>query len=335
MKRLDKIKIFSYGVIGYMLLAFLWWSVLLHNKNQDAFKAKTELLRLGMAAERLYISESHFQSSPAYAALSKSYKRQQTMIIGETLVFAIIMIIGIILINRGYNKEVKAAKQQQNFLLSITHELKSPLASIKLVLQTLLKRKLNEEQIEMLANRAVKESDRLNQLVNDLLLAARLESSYVLQKASVDWVELIRYCVNSVSENNESASLRFECSLDYLEGYADENAIEIALVNLLENAIKYADGHPEITVRLQKINSTIKIEILDNGPGIPSKEKELIFQKFYRIGNEDVRKTKGTGLGLYIVKSIVEGHQGQIKVSDNLGKGSVFTMELPLKTTQS
>jgi signal transduction histidine kinase len=332
MKRLDKIKIFSYGVIGYMLLAFLWWSVLLHNKNQDAFKAKAELLRLGMAAERLYISEAHFLNSTAYQSLSQSYKRQQAMIVGETLVFAIIMIIGIILINRGYNKEVKAAKQQQNFLLSITHELKSPLASIKLVLQTLLKRKLNEEQTQMLANRAVKESDRLNQLVTDLLLAARLESSYVLQKANVDWVGLAKHCVQSVSENHEGVALTFQCDLDYLEGYLDENAIEIALVNLLENAIKYADDAPIIVLKLEKNFPSVKIEVIDNGPGIPNKEKELIFQKFYRIGNEEVRKTKGTGLGLYIVKSIVEGHQGHIKVSDNPGKGSIFTIELPLKT---
>lgn len=330
MKRLDRLLIFSYGVIGYMLLAFIWWSVLLHNKNQDAFNAKVELLRLGMIAERIYENENTFLKTSSYKNLSQSYKRQEFMIIGETIVFAVIMIIGIILINRGYKKEVQLAKQQQNFLLSITHELKSPLASVKLILQTLIKRDLDAEKTKIWVGKAIKESDRLNDLVNDLLLAARLESSYLLQKSTIDLVELVNYCAYTILESNENVRIKVETTEDPIEFNADRAAIITAINNLLGNAIKYSEGESDICIELSQEAGFAIIKIKDNGPGIPALEKEQVFKKFYRIGNEEVRKTKGTGLGLYIVKSIVEGHQGKIKISDNIPKGTVFTLEIPV-----
>ncbi len=329
MKRLDRLLIFSYGVIGYMLLAFIWWSVLLHNKNQDAFNAKVELLRIGMVAERMYEDEASFRKTTSFLNLSQSYKRQEMMIIGETIVFAVIMIIGIILINRGYKKEVQLAKQQQNFLLSITHELKSPLASIKLILQTLVKRDLDASQAKLWAGKAIKESDRLNQLVNDLLLAARLESSYFLQKSKIDLVEVVNYCTSNVLESNESVSISIHSIEEIVEVNADRTAMVTAINNLLGNAIKYSEGNAEIDIEIEKEANTVILKIKDKGPGIPAVEKEQVFKKFYRIGNEEVRKTKGTGLGLYIVKSIVEGHQGTIKIKDNTPKGTIFTIELP------
>lgn len=329
MKRLDRLLIFSYGVIGYMLLAFIWWSVLLHNKNQDAFNAKVELLRLGMVAERMYEDEASFRESVSFVNLSQSYKRQELMIIGETIVFAVIMIIGIVLINRGYKKEVQLAKQQQNFLLSITHELKSPLASIKLILQTLVKRDLDVPQTKLWAGKAIKESDRLNQLVNDLLLAARLESSYLLQKTKLDLIEVVHYCSQNILDSNENVSINIQSPEDIIEINADRAAIITAINNLLGNAIKYSESNADINIDISKEAGFVSLKIKDKGPGIPTVEKEQVFKKFYRVGNEEIRKTKGTGLGLYIVKSIVEGHQGTIKIKDNAPKGTIFTIELP------
>lgn len=330
MKRTNRILIFSYGVILYMLLAFIWWSILLHNKNQDAFKAKVELLRIGMIVERLYDSEANFLQSNEYLELKRSYDRQERMIIGETIVLTGILILGIIFINRGYKREVEAARQQQNFLLSITHELKSPLASIKLILETIAKRSLDPPMTKNLSDKAIKESDRLNTLINDLLLAARLDSSYNLQKTNINLMDVIYKSAENFPTINNIPVINIKTYDEFIDFNGDATALSRVFSNIIGNAIKYTDGEPIIDIDIQNKSNSVIIDIRDNGPGIPPQEKEKVFKKFYRIGNEDTRKTKGTGLGLYIVKSIIEGHNGKVRILDNLPKGSVFRITLPI-----
>lgn len=331
MKRTNRILVFSYGVIVYMLLAFIWWSILLHNKNQDAFKAKVELLRIGMIVERLYDSEETFILSKEYLELKKSYDRQEKMIIGETIVLTGILILGIIFINRAYKREVQAARQQQNFLLSITHELKSPLASIKLILETITKRSLDVNTTKDLSNKAIKESDRLNTLINDLLLAARLDSSYDLQKSNINLMDVIYNAVENFPTINNVPLIKIKTFDEFIDFKGDATALSRVFSNIIGNAIKYADAEndPVIDIDITNDSNHITIDIKDNGTGIPAQEKDKVFKKFYRIGNEDTRKTKGTGLGLYIVKSIIEGHNGKVKIIDNLPKGSIFHITLP------
>lgn len=325
----NQLRIISYLVIFYMLLAFSWWTVLLHTKNRDAFLAKNELLKLSLIAKNEIKNEEEFLKNSFHIELRDAYKRQEWMILGEASVFVLSLLIGIVFINRGYHKEILAAKQSSNFLLSITHELKSPIASIRLGFETLQRKKLSVEQSLVLLKNGINDTDRLNNLVSDLLLSARLESTYQLNTELFSIEILIEECVQLLKQKFPSAILKVNLIQEMPEILADYSAIRSVIINLLENAVKYSDSVPEINIGLTSNNERCVIEISDKGIGIDQNERKKIFEKFYRIGNEDQRKTKGTGLGLYIVDQIVRAHNGSITVSSNQPKGTIFNVFLP------
>lgn len=325
----NQLRIISYLVIFYMLLAFSWWTVLLHTKNRDAFLAKNELLKLSLIAKNEIKNEEEFLKNSFHIELRDAYKRQEWMILGEASVFVLSLLIGIVFINRGYHKEILAAKQSSNFLLSITHELKSPIASIRLGFETLQRKKLSEEQAHVLLKNGINDTDRLNNLVSDLLLSARLESTYQLNTELFSLEILIEECVQLLKQKFPSAILNVNLIQEMPEILADYSAIRSVIINLLENAVKYSDSVPEINIGLTSNNERCVIEISDKGIGIDQSERKKIFEKFYRVGNEDQRKTKGTGLGLYIVDQIVRAHNGSITVSSNQPKGTIFNVFLP------
>ena len=323
-----KLRLLSYLVIFYMLLAFSWWTVLLFTKNRDAYQAKLEVLRLGMYAEKLVTSEAQFQQTPPYLKLSNEYKRQEWMILGEASVFVISLVIGVWLINRGYHKEVITANQRRNFLLSITHELKSPIASIRLVLETIVKRTLTTEQLKKFGNNALEETDRLNLLVNDLLLSAKLDTSYEPVYEAIQLDSLMCEIVKRLK--NRHPLRRFDTNIKSVQLNGDRQGLTAVFTNLLENAIKYSPNDQPIGVDVEKLGDQIQVHIKDFGMGIPDSEKKIVFQKFYRVGNENTRKTKGTGLGLFIVDQIVKTHRGLIEIMDNRPCGTIFKISLPL-----
>lgn len=325
-----RLRLLSYGVITYMLLAFLWWSVLLFSKNRDTFQAKAEVLKIGMIAEGTITSPQEFLDSPRYQQLSKSYRRQEWMIMGEGLFFIITLIIGIWLINRGYNTQVQAAQQRRNFLLSITHELKSPIASVRLVLETFKKRKLKPELFLKLTDNGLKETERLHILVNDLLLSAKLDVDYQPHFEPLILDELLASLIEKLEAKYPEAKFDFTCEEDIPVIEADKTGMNSVTINLMENAVKYSPENQNIDINLRQIGKNIELKIADRGMGISDKEKKKIFDKFYRVGNEDTRATKGTGLGLYIVQQTVKAHGGEISVSDNVPKGTVFTIVLPI-----
>jgi signal transduction histidine kinase len=326
----NQLRIISYLVIFYMLLAFSWWTVLLHTKNRDAFLAKNEILKLTLIAQNTIKNEADFLNNPAHIQLKNAYQRQEWMILGEASVFVLSLLIGIAFINRGYNKEILAAKQSRNFLLSITHELKSPIASIRLGFETLQRKKLSEEQAMVLLKNGINDTDRLNNLVSDLLLSARLESTYQLNMELFSLEILIDECVQSIKQKFPLSEINQSKASDIPEIFADYSAIRSVILNLLENAMKYSDSIPEINIKIYPASDKIHLEISDFGIGIAQQERKKIFEKFYRIGNEDQRKTKGTGLGLYIVDQIIKAHNGSISVSSNHPKGTKFNIFLPL-----
>lgn len=312
-----------------MMLAFAWWSVLLFVKNRDAYMAKRDKDRLVLIARGVVSNDAEYFQTDYYKQLTKEYKRQEWMILGESIVFVISLVIGIWLINRGYNKEVHAARQQRNFLLSITHELKSPIASIRLVLETLVRRRLTKEQSEKLNSSAIKELDRLNGLVNDLLLSAKLEMAYQLHLEPLRLDELLAEMVQALKAKYPKARFSFQSSGEPIDINGDKTGLTSLAINLLENAVKYSPGKPNIIMTLENDEEKVWFSVADQGIGIEDKEKKNIFNKFYRVGNEDTRKTKGTGLGLYIVNQIVRAHKGTIEVNNNQPKGTVFTVVLP------
>lgn len=327
-----RLRLITYGVMAYMLMAFAWWSVLLFTKNRDAFYAKRDLLRIGMVAEGLVANNQEFFESTRYLALEKQYKRQEWMIFGEALFFVLSLIGGVWIINRGYHREVMAAKQRRNFLLSITHELKSPLASIRLVMETILKRdKLTREQVRKLSENGLYETDRLHMLVEDLLLSAKLESAYQPHLEQLNLSDLLLDLVDKLQVKYPKVAFQYEEKVTFPVITGDKSGLTSVVLNLMENAVKYSAGNPQIDVRLHQTHDKIQFEIADQGIGIDEKEKMQIFEKFYRVGNEDTRKTKGTGLGLYIVDQIVKAHEGLIFVLDNKPQGTIFRIELPIR----
>jgi signal transduction histidine kinase len=316
-------RFFPYIVIGYMMAAFLWWAVLLHRKNTDVFVLQKQLLLQKMPAQDL-------ATLPEYTNMEKKYRRQQYMISLEGGVFIIGLILGIYFIERAFRRQMLAANQQRNFLLSITHELKSPLTAIRLSLETVQKRILSREQYESISKNALKEVDRLSNLVNDLLVAAKIEAAYKPLKEPFNITQLAADCVQRCQTRYPAAHFKAEIPNNAILINADEANLTSVLMNLLENAVKYSPQNIDITLTIARIKNNIQITISDKGIGIADAEKGKVFEKFYRVGNEDTRSTKGTGLGLYIVEQIVKAHQGKITISDNMPKGSIFKIVLPV-----
>lgn len=312
-----------------MMLAFGWWSVLLFTKNQDAFAAKKEQMILVKIARGEMLQAAQIEQDADFLALQQAYQQQEKMITGELMVFFIILAVGLWLIHNGYNKEIHSAEQRRNFLLSITHELKSPIASIRLVMDTLRKRQLQEAQKELLIDNGLVEVERLHQLVNNLLLSARLESAYQPNREMVNLPALIEELQDIILAKNSQVRMKtfIGDNVPFLMG--DRMGISSVVLNLYENAIKYSNGPAHITTRLSSNKEQILLEIADQGIGISDKDKKKVFEKFYRVGNEDTRRTKGTGLGLYIVQQIVEAHQGSIRIKNNSPQGTLFSMTFP------
>jgi signal transduction histidine kinase len=321
-KRIRLITIFA---VLYIMIAFLWWTVLLNRKNNELNLAEKEALFLKTTP---VLDEATFLNTPQYLALKKKHDAQTKMILGEGIVLFLGLLWGMLTIFRSFQKEISLNNQQRNFLLSITHELKSPISSIQLVLDTFKKRKLDEKQTQMLALSASNETERLNELVNNLLLSAKLESTYEPFYESINLQMVLEDIIAKLKLRFPKASFNFENSnMPTLVG--DRQGIRSVFNNLLENAVKYSSVKPVIYINNTTENDRIIFEIKDNGVGIPPQEKSKVFDKFYRVGNEDTRSTKGTGLGLYIVNQIIRAHSGSIQVLDNEPKGTIFKIIFP------
>jgi len=248
------------------------------------------------------------------------------MVIGEGFIFMSVFLVGAIKLKKAFEHEYKAHRQQHNFLLSVTHELKSPLASIKLYIQTILKRDLNKEQREQFLANSLKDIERLDDLVENVLIATKLERvGKSIPKEKFDFSELISRIADRLQVHSCTSQIiktDIQPSIFYT---GDKFAITSVVTNLVENAIKYSPPCAHVNVKIYKNESDqIRFSVSDLGIGINDEEKKRIFNKFYRVGSEDTRKTKGTGLGLYIVKSVLDKHNAQIKVLNNTPTGSIF-----------
>lgn len=247
------------------------------------------------------------------------------MVLGETAVFLFIFFVGAYYLQKAIDQERKLHHQQKNFLLSVTHELKSPLASIKLYLQTILKRELDPAQQKSFLTNSLKDIERLDDLVENMLLATKIESNlYTFPKENFNLSELVNSVAGRLQVHTCSSQI-IRLSVQQgimLEG--DKFALTSVVTNLIENAVKYSPPCAEVHVNLKRSNGQIQFIVADSGIGINDQEKSRIFEKFYRVGSEDTRKTKGTGLGLFIVKQVLDKHQASIKVKNNQPSGTIF-----------
>jgi len=319
--------LFFYIIILYVFAFLFWWSFLLYTKTEQHFSDVSNLrsLEYELYSEKNQID---FFSTEEYKALNENFSRQKLMIITEGVVFFIILLFGIIKLYHSINQELKMARQQKNFILSITHELKSPLSSIKLMNETLIKRDLHKEkQIELL-NSSLSEVDRLENLVENILIAAKIENEqFGFNKETLNLSIICKQMANSYKDRTE---VNFSSNIqDNIEIIGDKICLNSIISNLIDNAIKYAKGK-DVNLQLYKENGKAILKVSDTGKGIPADERNKVFDKFYRIGNEETRAAKGTGLGLYIVKQLTYYHQGKIFINSNKPYGTIFKIVLPL-----
>lgn len=313
----------SYFVIGYMILAFLWWAFHLWEQNERLYLQQLVLL------EYKYPGESDvIQRNVDYNKIRGAWESGKRMVVAEGLFFTVCLVFGLWVIRRSADKEVSLARQRRNFLLSITHELKSPIASLRLVIETMTRRTLRDDQRETLLKNGLKDADRLQGLVEELLLAARLEDKWRPTLGEVNLKTLVEDCRDAMLARSPGADIAVSAPDGWPVLKADYTGIAAVIRNLLENALKYAPGDAPVRVTISNRDSKCRIVVADQGPGIPDSEKKRVFEKFYRIGNEETRKTTGTGLGLFIVSQIVKAHGGSIELHDNTPSGAVFTITL-------
>ena len=302
------------AVLGYMILAIGWWAILLYRKISENF---------------LLISDS-ITDVQELEKLCDQYQRDIWMIVGEGLVFIIILGIGLFLIYRSYRVEIQQKLQKKNFLLSVTHELKSPLAGIKLAFQTLLKHDLPRNKRLELYQSGLEENERLNHLVNNLLLATKIEQNYFQNRELIQVKEEIMNILSTFK--NKFPEVQFELIAEHEHSVEfDRLGFKSVIDNLLENAIKYSGNDKKVMINIQGTGDLVQINIADNGIGISDNEKNKVFERFYRVGSEDTRQSTGTGLGLYIVKRILEEHHSSIQISDNKPSGTNMKLEIPIK----
>lgn len=306
--RLLIVNVVYWFLLLYILAETLWWFIELGRQNERI--AQYELRHASAAADVVY-REAHMRAL--------SY-------MGEGCVFLAVLFVGAFYVYRVVRREMRLSHQQQNFMMAVTHELKTPIAVAKLSLETLAKRKLEPEQQAKLIQNALAETDRLNQLSNNILLAAQLEEGRYLPVGEIislsGLAEQIIHNFDGRFPGRLNASIGPEIELK-----GDPLLLELAINNLIENALKYSPKDSPVSVDLSApAGKPVRLTVADLGDGIPEDEKSLIFRKFYRVGNEQTRKTKGTGLGLYLSRAIIRKHRGQITVADNEPRGSVFSI---------
>jgi K+-sensing histidine kinase KdpD len=223
--------------------------------------------------------------------------------------------------------------QQQNFMMAITHELKTPISIIRLNMETLQKHHLDDTKKEKIIRSSLQEINRLNTLTGNILVSAQLEGgSYLFNQEDLDFSQVVADSLKEYSSRFPNSLLNGNLASG-LNISGDPLLMQILVNNLIENAVKYSPAGSPIQVVLKKDGDKGILQILDQGSGIPKKERQRIFQKFYRIGNEETRTAKGTGLGLYLCRKITEDYKMQIGVSDNIPKGSIFTVRFNLSAS--
>ena len=250
---------------------------------------------------------------------------------GIILLVAIEFVLSVIF--RNLNVQLRLRRLYDNFIANVTHELKSPLASIQLYLETIKSRELSREQVEKFTDFMLKDAGRLNNLINSILEISRLEQKKIAHDYHVfNSEEIIRSLVSEsagqIQLSSQNISIEGNSSAKIV---IDKNAFKIVIDNLIDNAIKYSTGKPEINVKIYDLNKWFILEFIDKGIGIEQYQLKKVFKKFYRVSSKNIPNVKGTGLGLYWVREILKSHGGKIAcLSQGVNSGTTFKIELPV-----
>ena len=250
------------------------------------------------------------------------------------IIFFAVIITGLILNMIFLVREIRRNEQQDAFLNAMTHELKTPIASIKLYLETLKSREITEEKRREFYNVMIADSNRLLSTVEQVLQASRTrEKNRLLNISEINLNRFLRECADIVKTryNLDETAIAFQETSDEIKVPGEAAELQTAFINLLDNAVKYSKDKVDILIRLRNPSEKmVEIRIKDNGVGIAANELKRIFKRFYRVPNISTQNVKGTGLGLYLVHSIIKKHGGRIFAeSKGEGKGSTMVVRLP------
>ncbi|MCY7293430.1 MAG: two-component sensor histidine kinase [Ferruginibacter sp.] len=312
-KKIQRAFIIYWVLLAYIVAALVWWFIALSRQNEQMSIYKIQDLRT-----------DDFLYKEKYDKIIKSKNTKTAQYLGEGGTFLLLILAGAIFVFRAVRRELRTNAEQQNFMMAITHELKTPIAVTKLNLETLQKHKLAETQQQKLLDNTLQETNRLDTLCNNLLLSSQIEGGgYKASYDEQDFSLLADECVNECIIRYPKRVIQKYIQTDiFVNG--DKFLLQIAINNLLENDIKYSPKEKPIEAVLKKINNNAVLKIIDEGPGISEAEKQKIFKKFYRTGNEATKRAKGTGLGLYLTNKIAQTHNGNITIEDNPKAGSIF-----------
>ncbi len=253
------------------------------------------------------------------------------------IVFFALIIAGMVVNTIFLVREVRRSEQHDSFINAVTHELKTPVASIRLHLETLQRRELPEEQKQEFYRLMLSDTDRLTETVEQVLRAGRAgDKKAGREKAEVDFRQLVRDCMDATRSRHhlQAEALRYEEGTDNGSGLRVRGSAEdlrTAVFNVLDNAIKYSGENVDVRVRLEAPDDKrVVLRVQDHGVGIPPEDVKSIFKRFYRVTHRSMAHVKGTGLGLFIVKAITQKHGGKVFAeSDGEGHGTTIVMELP------
>jgi signal transduction histidine kinase len=266
-------------------------------------------------------------------AIGQRFVRTSFLILGG---LSLLLAGGLLLTYRNVSKEMALARLKSDFVSNVSHELRTPLSLIRLYAETLEMGRLNsQEKYQEYYCIIRKESERLSALINNILDFSRIEAGRKeYDFRDTDMKELVRNTLESYRYQIEQHGFTFEEKIEEVPPLrVDREAMARSLVNLVNNALKYSQDRKYIGVNLYRQNGAVKLEVIDHGIGIPSQEQNKIFEKFYRVGDPLVHNTKGSGLGLSLVRHIVQAHGGEVVVDSAPGQGSKFTITLPVNAT--
>jgi two-component system, OmpR family, sensor histidine kinase CiaH len=313
-KRPLTIYILYWFLLSYILAALVFWFIVLNKQNLQLSQYQEDLID---------VDDVLHQQKQRMIAQEKNTNTAQY--IGEGIAFLLLIGAGAIFVFRAIDRQFVQAQQQENFMMAITHELKTPIAVTKLNLETLQKRLLSNEQQQKLISATIQEANRLNALCNNMLLTTQIEAGgYTIMRENVDFSKLVKECTQAFIGRFPNRKIETQLP-GKVEINGDMLLLQLAVNNLLDNAIKYSGKEDIVLLKMFQSANGIHFQVIDEGPGISNDEKKNIFEKYYRGSHG---KIKGTGLGLYLTKKIVEAHNGTVKIENNLLRGSIFEIVL-------
>lgn len=322
-RKLQLATIAFWVLLVYIIAALFWWALSLQKQNEEIYQLqKTHLASVHVPNTSLY--QQQLQKIEA------SRKRNVAKYIGEGSTFLLLILVGAFFIYRSVRRQFRLQRQQQNFVMAVTHELKTPIAVSRLNLETLLKYQLDEAKKNKFLQMTLQETLRLDTLINNILISSQLDgNAYKISKEDIDLSSLASDVAHQFSNRYPDRPLQVNIQKE-IEFVGDPLLLKLLVSNLLENANKYSLKEKPIKLKLAQHEGEVDLEVADEGEGIPDEEKKKVFEKFYRIGSEQTRKTQGTGLGLYLCKKIAADHSGTIQVKNNQPQGSKFIVQFPV-----